>query len=191
MILDKYETRKALLNKRNLLELYEIKEYSELICTKIKQLQQYKQANTVFAYIDAKNEVATFSLIQDDIDEGKTVCLPLTIKNSVELEFYRVFDLDKDLQKGYYGILEPIPNVERIVLPEDADLIIVPGVAFDLNLNRIGYGKGYYDRFLSKVSKNVPKIALAYDFQVLESISEGENDIKMDMIITEKRIIIR
>jgi len=70
-------------------------------------------------------------------------------------------------------------------------LIIVPGVAFDLNLNRIGYGKGYYDRFLSKVSKNVPKIALAYDFQVLESISEGENDIKMDMIITEKRIIIR
>jgi len=186
---EKSEIRKMILQKRKLLQAKEMKEYSEIICSRLKENTAFSRANIVFAYVDTKNEVSTSKLLQDSINQGKTVCLPLSIEDSMELKFYRVFDLDKDLKKGNYGIFEPVPNPERLVLQEKAELIIVPGVAFDLSLNRIGYGKGYYDSFLAKAPESMLKIALAYDFQLLESIPTGDNDIKMDMIITEKRII--
>lgn len=185
----KNEVRKTLLNRRNLLTQKEINEYSRIICSKLRELEQFKQSKVIFAYAGSKNEVSTSSLIQDIINEEKDICLPLTKKDSIELEFYRIFDMNEDLMVGRYGILEPIPNPVRLVSQQDAEVIIIPGVAFDLSLNRIGYGKGYYDNFLSNISKKVAKIALAYDFQVLENIPSEENDIKMDMIITEKRII--
>ncbi|MGE5330025.1 MAG: 5-formyltetrahydrofolate cyclo-ligase [Deltaproteobacteria bacterium] len=189
MSIEKNEIRKAVLNRRELLAPEEREEYSKVICKKLEKLKEYKEANIIFAYINSKSEVETRTVLLNSINKGKTVCLPHSIKHTFELEFYRIFDFKKELQIGSYGILEPVPNVERIVLPQKAELIIIPGVAFDLNLNRVGYGKGYYDKFLSSVPESIPKIALAYDFQVLEGIRAGENDIKMDMVITEKRII--
>jgi len=189
MNIEKGEIRKELLNKRNSLTYQEIEERSKIICNILKGFEQYKKANVIFAYASAKNEVETRSLLQDSINEGKTVCLPCSIKHSSQLEFFRVIDLNKDLKIGNYEIFEPIPDAQKIVLPQETELIIIPGVAFDLNLNRIGYGKGYYDNYLPITSKNIPKIALAFDFQILESVPSEANDIKMDMIITEKRII--
>lgn len=189
MNITKNEIRKNLLSQRSLLTSQEIKEYSKIICAEIKKLEQFKQAKVIFTYVSTKNEVSTYSLMQDSINEGKEVCVPLSIKDSRELSFYRIFDLRKDLTTGNYGIPEPVPDSARAALQHQAEIIIVPGVVFDLNLNRIGHGKGYYDSFLSGISKEIPKIALAYDFQVLEDIPTERNDIKMDMIITEKRII--
>ena len=90
-----------------------------------------------------------------------------------------------DLSTGAYGILEP--REIKIALPEDIQVAIIPGIAFDKKGYRIGYGKGYFDRLLPKM--NALKIALAFDFQLLDELPREKHDVKMDMIITDKRIL--
>lgn len=185
----KAEIRKKLIDIRSALSGKEVDEHSRIICQKLKTIPQYRQAETIFCYINTKNEVKTRDFIEREIKEGKSIYLPSSDRNSSKLEFYRVFDLDKDLQTGNYGIFEPVRKRERRISEKEAELVIVPGVAFDMNLNRIGYGKGYYDIFLSDVSENAFKVGFAYDFQIIDNIPVEKKDIRMDMIITEKRII--
>ena len=98
-------------------------------------------------------------------------------------------DPDRDLFPGFKGIREPDPDSLRQLSADDLDLIIVPGVAFDSSGNRLGMGKGYYDRFLKHLRPSALKIALAFENQIVASIPWDDNDIKMDMIITEERVI--
>lgn len=88
------------------------------------------------------------------------------------------------------GILEPIDD-SIVVKKEDIDLIIVPGTVFDREFNRIGYGGGYYDRYLEDIAYKNNKVVLAYDFQIIDKIESEEHDIKMDLIITDKEVISR
>ena len=93
---------------------------------------------------------------------------------------------ESDLMLNSFGYYEP-KNISPVD-PEEIDLVIVPGVVFDKSFNRIGFGKGYYDRILSKLKPSAKKVAIAHDFQVLQSIPTEDHDIKMDMIITEETI---
>lgn len=106
----------------------------------------------------------------------------------MDLQAYYVPTLDS-LQPGAMGIMEPDPHFCIAADPSEIDLIIVPGVAFDTVGGRIGYGKGCYDRFLSRLLADVPVIGLAYDFQVLPRVPQNTNDIRMDLIVTEKGIL--
>ncbi|NLZ81741.1 MAG: 5-formyltetrahydrofolate cyclo-ligase [Clostridiales bacterium] len=153
---------------------------SVTILDKIMNMEEYKQATCIYAYASFGNEVMTRPLIQRALSEGKKVALPKVIGK--EIEFFYI-NSEKDLVESSYGILEP-KDCEKA---EDKNaLLIMPGVAFDKNNNRVGYGAGYYDKYLEKANNHY-KIALAYKFQVFESIYNDDHDIKPDLVLTEER----
>ena len=171
----KNELRKKILNIRNNMSREDVINKSSSIMNKLTDMDEYKNSNTVFIYMSFRNEVATVELIERMLSENKHVVIPYTdTKNTVLIPL------------SPFGYYEPVYEKLRTVEPERFDLIIVPGVVFDRQLNRIGFGKGYYDRILCRKRKGVKAIAVAYDFQVLEKIPAEAHDIKMDMIITEK-----
>lgn len=175
----KQEIRQNIKIKRVQMSEDSHREMSSKVLTKLFSLEEYVASNTMYVYVDTQGEVGTKNLILQAFDQGKEVAVP-KIEDGV-MNFYEISSLD-DLAPGYFGILEP--EVKRI--PRTPDIVIVPGVAFSKSKERLGYGGGFYDRFLKD---NVTKVALAFEFQILDELPVEEHDIKMDMIITEKRII--
>ena len=146
---------------------------------------EFKNAETLLFYISYDGEVFTHDMIKESFKE-KRILVPTSNKKDFSLTISEIKSWD-DLETGSYEILEPKKeNIKPIDL-EKVDLIIVPGVAFDTNGNRLGHGKGYYDRLLKNL--NVIKIGLAFEFQIFEKISVNKHDKAVDIIITEKRII--
>lgn len=181
----KSKIRKRILNVRNNMSKEDVKKNSNAIMDKITSLDIYKQSKVVFIYMDFKNEVITSNLIKHMLSEKKRVVIPYTDSINTVLIPSEITK-ESDLKQNSFGYYEP-----KSILPvniEEIDLVIVPGVVFDKNLNRIGFGKGYYDKILNRLKPSAKKIALAHDFQVLEDIPAEEHDVKMDMIITEKNI---
>lgn len=184
----KSKIRKMILKIRKSMTENEVLEKSNIIINKLILRDEYKLSKTVFIYMDFKNEVTTLELIKKMLNEGKHVVIPYTdIVNTLIIPV-ELHDIDKDLQVSPYGYLEP--KKEKIVPVEPAqfDLIIVPGVAFDRKFNRIGFGKGYYDKILTNIRNDAKTVAISYEFQVLDEIPYEEHDVKMDMIITEENI---
>lgn len=174
---DKEIIRKEYLSKRNLLKAEVVSKNSEMIINKIFDSKGYKKAKNIFSYISFNNEVDTTKIL----NSGKRIYVPLIKDKDILITKY-----DKEnLVENKYGILEP--SIIKPIEISEIDLIIVPGIAFDINKNRLGFGGGFYDKIL-KNTKAI-KIAPAHDFQILNSIPTEIHDIKMDIIITEKRII--
>lgn len=143
-------------------------------------------------FVSFGSEVFTHDLIKNWIRLGKKVSVPYIEKLSNGKRLMHAVRLGdfSDLRKnGSFGILEPEFHMDNIVRPEKLDLVIVPGSAFDLNKNRMGYGGGFYDSFLPGTLPDCKKIAVCFDFQVLDSIPHEDCDIPVDLIVTEKRII--
>lgn len=182
----KIELRKKILSIRNNMSQEDAINKSGLIINKLMDMDEYKNSNTVFIYMSFKNEVATAELIEKMLSENKRVVIPYTDTKNTILIPSELKNMEEDLKLSPFGYYEPVYERIRIVEPEEFDLILVPGVVFDRKLNRIGFGKGYYDRILCRKRMGVRAIALAYEFQVLEEIPAEPHDIKMDMIITEK-----
>lgn len=187
--MDKNELRKKILKRRKELSNKDIVYLSNKIIDLLINTILYKNANYIMTYIDFRNEVKTEKLIKKSLEIGKKIIIPISLIESKKLLLSELKDYDKELTTGAYGILEPKKKYIREVTPEILDLIIVPGVVFDKRGYRIGYGGGYYDRFLLNINKSVPKVALAFDFQIVEKINEEKHDIPVDYIITEKGII--
>ncbi|KPU26707.1 5-formyltetrahydrofolate cyclo-ligase [Caloranaerobacter sp. TR13] len=187
--MDKNELRKKILNKRKELSNKDIVNLSNKIIDLLINTTLYKNANYIMAYIDFRNEVKTEKLIKKSLEIGKKIIIPISLTESKELLLSELKDYDNELTTGAYGILEPKKEFIRKVSPQILDLIIVPGVVFDKRGYRIGYGGGYYDKFLLNISKSVPKVALAFDFQIVEKINQEKHDIPVDYIITEKSIV--
>ncbi|MBQ7039762.1 MAG: 5-formyltetrahydrofolate cyclo-ligase [Clostridia bacterium] len=175
--MNKSELRKLISDKRKSLDDEYIEINSKIICDKIISL--YPDRNLcVLAYSSIRNEVETKQLL----DYYKEVYLPVT--DGDNMSFYRY---EGELKEGNFGVGEPDKKNPLLKKP---GLIIVPGVAFDKAKNRTGYGKGYYDSFLNKFS-NVPKVALAFSFQITDCIDDVSiNDVKMDRIITNEDDVI-
>jgi len=136
----------------------------------------------IMLYYPTKNEVNTLKIISDLLPT-KNIYLP-KIKGS-EIAIRQIKNLE-ELSKGKYEIMEPSSNSPSLE-PKHLDIAIIPGVAFDIRGMRLGYGKGYYDRLIKNL--HCPKIALAYEFQIVDNIPEEEHDHLMNKIVTEKRII--
>nr|WP_312576777.1 5-formyltetrahydrofolate cyclo-ligase [Sedimentibacter sp.] len=184
----KGEIRKKILNIRNNMTNQNVLEKSRIIVDNLKSRKEYEESESVFIYMDFKNEVRTFDFIKEMIDKKKRVIIPYTdVKNTIIVPA-EIKDIDRDLKVSPFGYLEPKKEKIIPVDPVEFDLIIVPGVTFDKKLNRIGFGKGYYDRILVKKRNDVKAIAIAYEFQILDEIPSEEHDIKMDMIITEENV---
>lgn len=178
--------RKEYISRRNELDFKCVKESSDLIFRSIIANDLVHDSKNVFLYQAAKSEVMTDKLFDYLRDNNVSVYYPKVISDT-EMEFYRVEDASQ-LVEGYMGICEPnIETCEKYKGDFQPELIFVPGVVFDKNFNRMGYGKGYYDRYLEKLD-NALKIGLCYSFQLLNDIPSEITDIKMDYIVTEKEI---
>ena len=184
----KKELRKRILSIRNNMPGEDVVNNSRIIRDKIIGLDVFKQSKVIFIYMDFKNEVMTSDLIKHMLFEKKRVVVPYTDTVSTVLIPSEITG-ESDLKLNSFGYSEP-KKVSPVNI-EEIDLVIVPGLVFDKNLNRIGFGKGYYDRILNKLKASARKVAVAHDFQVLEEIPAEEHDVKMDMIITEKSIMKR
>ena len=183
------DLRKALINERMNLSPAEVKEKSKLIVQRVMGMIEWLQSNMLLVYADFRNEAATGELIIKSIEVGKQVAVPKTAPAKCLLIPSLIRDYPGDLEPGQWGIPEPKPHLIRPVKPELIDLVIVPGVAFDEAGNRIGYGGGYYDRFLAGLKKSTPSIALAYEMQICQEIIPEEFDVPVHYIVTENRII--
>ena len=160
----------------------EVREKSEKITRRLLSFEPYIKAKTALLYLSSFNEPSTHEILSDAL-KTKRVAVPIsdTVTNTLSLSYIGGFE---DLEKGAYGILEPKKIIEADI--SEMDFILVPGIAFDRNGNRMGFGKGYYDKLLCKTTAE--KTALCYEFQLIQSVPREEHDIKMNTIITEDNI---
>lgn len=178
----KSEIRAQILELRNNLSKQETEEKSSIIANKLFDSKYFQEATKILLYSSKGNEVDTKIIIKNSVD-NKNIVLPRTNVAKGVLDLYQIKSLE-DLEEGAFGLQEPKENLNKVE-PEEIDLAIIPGVAFDKKGNRIGYGLGFYDKLLSSI--NAKKIGLSYEIQIVENIEAEEHDIKADMILTEKR----
>ncbi|NLZ49118.1 MAG: 5-formyltetrahydrofolate cyclo-ligase [Clostridiales bacterium] len=182
--MNKKDIRKKILKKINDLSKEDKVARDEIIFSKVIESSQYKKCKNLFVFVSYNNEVDTHKIIKHALQHGKKVSVPV-ILSMQEGMVAVLIDNFGQLEKNKYGILEP-PLIEtNIVAPQEIDLVLVPGVAFDEKGGRIGYGAGMYDRYLVHLRNNTPKIALAYKFQLLSEVPMEPFDVRLDGIITD------
>jgi 5-formyltetrahydrofolate cyclo-ligase len=157
---------------------------SAAIAEKLFSHEAFGRAKCVAFYVSMPHEVATDAMIDRAISEGKRVTVPRCDMETVELTFHEIADRSM-LQAGTWGILEPGPRAAKVVHPDALDFVVVPGVAFDRAGNRIGNGKGFYDKFLKKLRPGTPKVALAYAIQLVPEVPVEPHDVKLDGVLTD------
>ena len=182
----KFTLRKKCLEKRDIFfknkgsECLKFKDIKAIIL----EIKSKIKISSIGIYYPIKSEISSLKLIEICKSLSIIICLPVICKNTNELIFSK-FDNEMNITKNEYGIIEP--NKISQIIP---DIIFVPMVGFDKTLNRLGYGKGYYDRTISKLRKlkNIFVIGLAYDNQMVQNLPAENHDQKMDIILTEKKI---
>lgn len=180
--------RKEALRKRGNLTPEERRKKSNVIMEKVMSMPSYEKAEYLLTYISYKSEVGTDALIEYAWKAGKKIYCPKV--TGEEMEFYQITSWD-DLEVGYMGIREPGNDKKRLLCSENLykgnHLMIMPGSAFDRERNRIGYGKGYYDKYIEKHA-GLETIAVCFDCQLQEYIPTEKYDKRPDILITEKNI---
>ncbi|MDD3818550.1 MAG: 5-formyltetrahydrofolate cyclo-ligase [Actinomycetota bacterium] len=182
----KKSIREKVQRERNNLPVSYREKSSKTIAKKFLNCSFYTSSGNILIYYPFRNEVETTLIIESALKDNKNIILPRVCNK--ELELYYVTDPEKQLEVGAYGIMEPISSMCKPAKISDIEIAIVPGVSFDKKFYRLGYGGGYYDRFLSSIPEKVKKIALCFDIQVVDSLPASSHDIKVDMIITESKI---
>ncbi|HID72928.1 TPA: 5-formyltetrahydrofolate cyclo-ligase [Candidatus Micrarchaeota archaeon] len=185
---EKGELRRRILKECRKLTREEVIERSSKIRHRFIELTEKYGFDVVMIYISVRKEVDTYELGKELLRMGKTVCAPVVDRAQRRILPYTLSRIPDDLVDGEYNIPEPSRERGRPVDPLSIDVVAVPGVGFDPRGYRIGYGGGYYDRFLPLCS-NALFVGLAYEFQIVERVPKEAWDIRMDMIITEGRVI--
>lgn len=184
MLISKKEIREYIKEKKLNYPIEYLEKNSNIIINKLLKTREYKSCHTLFTYVSYNQEVITTNLIKETLG-WKKVAVPRI--DDDKMQFYYIDSLE-DLRVGGLGILEATNS--ELAIPKDNDLFIVPGLAFDEKKNRIGYGKGYYDKYFLEYSQvNFHKIALAFDFQILSKIAVDDYDVKLDNIISPSKTI--
>ncbi len=178
--MEKKEIRKHVFAQRKALSEEQLQEKSRLICEQIMQMDAFRSAKTVYVYMDCKGEVSTRLLIEEAWKQGKTVAAPRV--HGEDMTYYEISSYE-DVAPGYYDIPEPVTGKK---VEDEQALLIVPGVGFDTNRHRCGYGKGFYDRYLSVHTQHTTA-AVAFEFQMMDEVPAAEHDICPQYLITEER----
>ena len=186
LLLDKKKTRQTVLQQRRAFSALEKTQAEQRMLKFLQSWDVFKQAETIHIFISKTDEPDTSPIIESAWELGKTVAVPCVVPDTFKL-FHSQLNTFKDLSSGALGVLEPSPKVRVAMNPENFDLVIIPGVAFDHLGGRLGYGKGYYDRFLEQTGAF--RLALAFDFQVLVRVPTEKLDVSMNAILTESGII--
>lgn len=185
---EKKRIRKTVLALRDGMPSAILEKKSSRIMKFLFAADEYRMADVILTYVNYQSEVITKSLIERALADGRQVFAPKVTGN--EMDFYRIAGME-NLTKGYRGIREPDGGE---IFSRDAGyvLMVMPGVVFDKNRHRIGYGKGFYDRYLERLTDadiNMHTAALCYECQMLSEIPYEMHDRKPDMIITEERVV--
>lgn len=199
--IDKKELRKEVLAVRDNMPESEWQEKSRRIEVALMKLPEFQSSEHILCYVNYKREVKTLSLIEKSLALGKHVYCPVVCQKS--MEFYEIFSAE-ELESGYHGILEPKLREEkrRFSMPiEGKCFMVMPGAVFDSGHHRIGYGGGYYDRYLAEIAINSQKkgmqgdkaelfaVAVAFSFQIKDRIPYEIHDVCPQIIVTENGII--
>jgi len=183
---EKKQLRKYIQDKRDNLSLGLRKKKNKEITQKFLKTTDYLNSKNIFIYYPCRSEIDTTIIIKKALKESKNIILPRV--EGTLLNLYFINDIYTQLQEGSYKIMEPIPSSCTRADIADINLAIVPGIAFDRNLNRLGYGGGFYDKIIRNLPQNIKKIALSFDIQIVPNIPVLDHDIKIDIIITESKI---
>jgi len=186
-----FSLRKNILLARDSLSSVERQAMSSAIARKILLLEEFVRGSTIFIYIDFRSEVETRFLIGELLKQGKRVVAPVTLVKEKRLLPVEIRDLEKDLVPGYCLIPEPRMAIRksRRVFAGEIEIILLPGSVFDERGGRLGYGGGYYDRFMAHEAPMARRIGMAFELQVVDSLDLQPHDQKVDLVVTEKRII--
>jgi len=164
--------------------------FSAEISGRIVQLARYRTAHTVLGYMNFGAEFNTDHFVRQALADGKQLLLPRVNRATKELDVYRVTDLQHDLAPGMWGIREPIPErCERVDALKQVDFILLPGVAFGLDGARLGYGGGFYDKLLARMTHHAALVAAAFSMQLVEGIPQEVTDRKVHWLVTEHETI--
>lgn len=160
--------------------------YDKKIQNKLLNLFLVREADVVLTYVSTPIEVKTLDFIESLLKQGKTVAVPKCLNDKGVMDFFVIDTLD-DLEDGFFGVLEPDPQKARKVETTEKSVCVVPAFLFDESGYRLGYGKGYYDRFLSKFEGKT--VGICYDENIRSSLMHGKFDRPVGLIVTEKRIV--
>ena len=177
--MDKKALRREIGAKKSALSAQEIESRSAILAQKLYETEQYRQAKSLYAYLSFNQEVRTNPIIERAWADGKRVAVPKVIGK--DMAFIWLTDFNQ-LGEGYYGIPEPIEDGP--VADDKTALVLMPGLAFDPQGHRVGYGGGFYDRFLEQ-EPNHPLVALCFDFQMLDHLEVESHDVPVDLVITD------
>lgn len=185
MMNSKKEFRKEMLRLRDGKSPESLSILNKRIFDKVINNAYYQKATNIFIFVSYKSEVNTHDIIKHALSQGKRVCVPKVISKEEGMKAIYITSFDELSPKAPFGILEPEIHHNNIANEKDIDLVFVPGLAFDNNGGRMGYGGGFYDRFLPLIKRNCRKIGLCYSFQVVESVIMEQNDESVSCTITD------
>ena len=180
----KLQLRKSILGKRSALKKSFIKRQSRTVAEKLLVEIKKLSPTNVLVYLSFDNEVETFGLVRGILDNQINVFVPKYFEDTGDWRLVKFLNLD-DLEEGPFGIPQPKSSSPSFNL---IDVAIIPGLAFDEKGVRLGWGKGVFDKLLAK--STVFKIGLAYDFQIVEKLPREKHDLVMDMVVTEKKVLV-
>jgi len=187
---DRNTLRKSRLAARDQMEPTLRNEKSKRICTLLTGHPVVTDADHLFVYVDFRSEVETMDMIRQLIAAGKTISVPVTLLEQSRLQAIRLTNPDTQLIPGCYGIPEPTQNQIAVatVDPATIDTVLIPGSVFDTGGGRLGYGGGYYDRFLTESAPRAVRVGVAFELQLVEQVPMEPHDQYMDVLVTEQKI---
>jgi len=186
-MMTKKQIRDHIFEKRDSMSDEQISSMSGMVAERLMATKEYMKASDIFIYVGCRHEVETEEIIEASFKAGKRIAVPkVTDAKAGIMEFYYISSFEQ-LKLGYYGIMEPQDGEKAEPKGDGSCLIVMPGVAFGRDGARIGYGGGFYDRYLAR-SNGSSAFALAFDFQIIDSVPSESTDLKPDMVVTETEI---
>jgi 5-formyltetrahydrofolate cyclo-ligase len=186
---ERQRLRQQILRARDGLTAASRREKSGAVTQNFLSLREMQQWSTLFIYVNFRSEVETMQLIHQCLAQGIRVAVPLVDAKAVRMMPLLIKDPEQDLVSGYYDIPEPDPMKTKPVGAGEIDAAIIPGSVFDMYGGRLGYGGGYYDRFLVNDAPRAKRIGFAFELQVVEKVPVEPHDQPLDILITEKRVV--
>ena len=180
--------RKLIIQKRKALSNLKQNEKSLIITQRLLDMGEFKTSKAVFCFLSTTHEVKTEEIILKAFRLGKDVLVPLLNRQEGSMQIVRI-PKDAKYVIGKYGVREPSLETGEVVSSSCIDFVVTPGLAFDTFGNRIGYGGGHYDKLFKSISNDVTRVAVGYDFQIIESVPHSDFDESVHFIVTETKTL--